>query len=104
MIEARVSEPLVQLRLFASRNFSADVSVMGAVQFGLAGLTVFGVFWTQNVLGFSPILAGAALLPLTIPLLLTSFLAGRAFDRVGPRVLVAGGAILFAAGRPQTPR
>ena len=57
-IQLRVDQPLVELRLFKSSNFSADVGVLGAAQFVLMGLTVFGAIWIQNVLGFDPIQAG----------------------------------------------
>ncbi|HEX5192431.1 MAG TPA: DHA2 family efflux MFS transporter permease subunit [Solirubrobacteraceae bacterium] len=93
----RVTDALIDMRIFRSRNFSADSLVMALVQFGLTGLTVFGALWTQDVLGFGPITTGLAMLPLTIPLLVVSPLAGRLYDRVGARALVAGGALLVAA-------
>jgi EmrB/QacA subfamily drug resistance transporter len=97
-IELRRTAPLVQLRLFASRNFSGDNAVLSAVQFGLTGITVFGALFVQNVLGFSPIEAGLSLLPITLPLLVGAPIAGRAYDRIGPRGLVGGGATLIGAG------
>jgi EmrB/QacA subfamily drug resistance transporter len=97
-LELRRHEPLVELRLFSSRNFSGDNVVLAAVQFGLTGLTVFGALFVQNILGFSPITAGLSLLPVTLPLLVLAPLSGRAYDRIGPRGLVAGGAALVGAG------
>lgn len=97
-VELRVAQPLVQLRLFKSHNFSVDVGVLGAMQFVLMGLTVFGAIWIQNVLGFSPIKAGLSLLPLTIPVLIAAPLAGRFYDRIGPRPLVGMGTALAAIG------
>lgn len=94
LVEPHVREALVELRLFGSRNFSVDALILGLVQFGLTGLTVYGAVWSQTVLGFSPISAGLALLPLTIPLLIVAPLSGRVYDRVGPRVLVSAGALL----------
>jgi EmrB/QacA subfamily drug resistance transporter len=90
-IELRVDQPLVELRLFSSHNFSADVGVLAAVQFTLMGLTVFAAIWIQNVLGFNPIQAGLSLLPLTIPVLFAAPIAGRFYDRIGPRLLVGTG-------------
>jgi EmrB/QacA subfamily drug resistance transporter len=96
--ELRQREPLVQLRLFANRNFSADNLVLASVQFGLTGVSVFGAIWVQDVLEFSAIQAGLSLLPLTIPLLLIAPRAGAIYDRVGPRVLVAAGVATVAVG------
>jgi predicted MFS family arabinose efflux permease len=96
-VEPRVRQALVELRLFQSRNFTVNSVVLGLVQFALTGLTVYGAIWSQSVLGFSPITAGLALLPLTIPVLLVAPFAGRIYDRVGPRWLVASGALLIGA-------
>jgi MFS family permease len=82
--EAHRSSPLVQLKLFASRNFSAGTAVLGCVQFTLIGLTVFGAIYAQEILGFGPITAGLALLPVMLPVMLLSPAAGRAYDRLGP--------------------
>ncbi|HWV86526.1 MAG TPA: DHA2 family efflux MFS transporter permease subunit [Capillimicrobium sp.] len=92
--ELRAREPLVQLRLFKSRNFSADNLVLAVVQFGTIGVSVFGAIWVQDVLGFGPITAGLSLLPLTIPLLLLAPATGKLYDRIGPRAPVAAGAFL----------
>jgi EmrB/QacA subfamily drug resistance transporter len=93
--ELRTPEPLVQLRLFKSGNFTADSVVIAAMQFGLMGVSVFGAIWVQDVLGFGPITAGLSLLPLTIPLLLLSVPTGRLYDRIGPRLPVTLGAVLL---------
>jgi EmrB/QacA subfamily drug resistance transporter len=98
VVERRASQPLVQLRLFASRNFRGDTLVLFCVQFALVALTVFGAIYLQDMLGFDPVKAGVALLPLTLPLLVAAPLAGRIYDRVGPRWPVAIGTAVAAAG------
>jgi EmrB/QacA subfamily drug resistance transporter len=94
-VELRRRDPLLQLRLLRSRNFSADGAILFCAQFGLIGLTVFGAVWVQNVLGFSPITAGLSLLPLTLPLVVMAPIAGRLYDRIGGRALVTGGCLLM---------
>jgi EmrB/QacA subfamily drug resistance transporter len=98
LTEPRSSSPLLQLKLFGSRNFSVGTTVLGCVQFALTGLAVFGPIYVQEILGFDPITAGLALLPLMMPLLLLSPAAGRTYDRLGPRALVTAGAALLGAG------
>jgi EmrB/QacA subfamily drug resistance transporter len=95
--ELRIAQPLIQLRLFRSHNFSGDAFVLFCVEFSLIGLTVFGAVWVQTVLGFDPIDSGLSLLPLTIPLLFVAPVVGRVYDRIGPRGLVSGGCLLVAA-------
>jgi len=96
--ERRRPQPLVQLSLLGLKNFRPDAALLGGVQFALVGASVFGAIWAQHVLGYSPIRAGAALLPLTLPLLVVAPLAGRLYDRVGPRPLLTAGPLLIAAG------
>ena len=59
---------------------------------------MFGVFfyvslYIQNILGYSPIQAGAAFLPMTLLIILVAPIAGRLSDRVGSRWLIAGGMV-----------
>jgi EmrB/QacA subfamily drug resistance transporter len=96
--ETRAAKPLVQLALYRLRNFGADSAILGGVQFALVGASVFGAIWSQQVLGFSAIRAGVGMLPLTIPLLFTAPVAGRFYDRVGPRPLLVTGSLLIGLG------
>jgi EmrB/QacA subfamily drug resistance transporter len=94
--ELRCDQPLVKLALFRRGNFGIDNVILAGVQFALVGVSVFGAIWVQDVLGFGPIEAGLSLLPLTLPLLVAAPLAGRVFDRIGPRAPLAAGALLLA--------
>lgn len=96
--ESRAQAPLVDLKLFRLKNFGADGGVLAAVQFALTGASVFGAVWSQHVLGFSPIQAGVAMLPLTIPLLLVAPMGGRLYDHLGPRLLLTCGSLLIGCG------
>ena len=62
----------------------------------LVGLAMFGVFfyvslYMQQVLGYSPVQAGATFLPMTVLIILVAPQAGRLADRFGSRWLVGGG-------------
>ncbi len=98
LVELEAAAPLIELSLFRSGNFSGDAAVLFIVQFALMGISVFGSIYSQDVLGFSPIEAGLALLPMTIPLLILAPRVGKLYDRIGPRGLVTAGCIAAAAG------
>lgn len=98
MIELRARAPLVELRLFATPNFRGDTIVLFFAQFSLISLTIFGAIYTQDMLGFSPTEAGLGMLPITLPLLVAAPLAGRIYDRAGPRGIVTAGTVLGALG------
>jgi EmrB/QacA subfamily drug resistance transporter len=98
IIEPRVHEPLVELRLFLGRNFAGNNAVLFLVQFALVGMTVFGAIFVQDILGFSSIEAGLSMMAVTLPLLVLAPLAGGIYDKIGPRGLVAAGCAAGAAG------
>ncbi|HEX6312299.1 MAG TPA: MFS transporter [Acidimicrobiia bacterium] len=98
LVELHRVDPLIELSLFRSRNFTGDNIVLFIVQFALMGISVFGSIFVQDSLGFSPVEAGLALLPLTIPLLILAPRVGKLYDRLGPRGLVTAGCAASALG------
>jgi predicted MFS family arabinose efflux permease len=58
----------------------------------------FLTLFVQDVLGYSPLRAGIAFLPITGAIVLTSQFAARSVQRLGPRRLMATGALLAVAG------
>ena len=99
VIERRTKYPLVEFKLLRRLNFlAANLSQMlaGAVELGLGFLIPS---FLLLIIGFDPLVAGLALIPSTVPVILFGPLAGRLFDRVGGRIpLVAGFLILALAG------
>ena len=96
--EARTSAPMMPLRLFAVRNFGwgniATTAIYGALSLGFF---VLGLF-LQQVAGMGATMAGLALLPPTIILLLLSSRMGALAGRHGPRWFMTAGPLLCAAG------
>jgi len=96
--ERRVADPVLPLRLFAVRNFSAGnlttAFVYGALAFG--GFVV--VLFLQQVAGYSATAAGLAMLPVTLLMLVLSSRAGALAGRYGARVFMTAGPLLAAAG------
>ncbi|MEU4200072.1 DHA2 family efflux MFS transporter permease subunit [Streptomyces sp. NPDC026294] len=97
-LRARDTEPLIDIRLFASRSFAASVTVQGLVGLGTyAGLFALPLYY-QMVHGHDARAAGLLVAPLGLGSALAMPLAGRLSDRLGPRSLVRAGAVLAAAG------
>ena len=99
VVERRVAEPLIDFRLFRHSNFLAsNISqlIAGAIELGLGFLLPF---FLLLVVGVGPAVAGIALIPGTLPIILAGPLAGRFFDRYGGRrPLVAGFCVLALSG------
>ncbi len=97
-LELRMEYPLLRLRIFGNRDFTADNIVNFFVRFALFGLSVYAPIFVQDVLGFSAFEAGAATLPATIMLFLVAPRSGKAYDRIGARPLLSTGSLVVAAG------
>jgi EmrB/QacA subfamily drug resistance transporter len=96
LLERHQRLPMLDLSLFRNRGFSGANAVML-----LVGLAMFGVFfyvslYVQQVLGYSPVEAGAAFLPWTLLIILVAPQAGRLSDRIGARSLVTTGLLVLA--------
>ena len=96
LLERNQRLPMLDLSLFRNVGFAGANSVML-----LVGLAMFGVFfyvslYVQQVLGYSPIQAGASFLPWTLLIILIAPQAGRLSDKIGPRPLVASGMVILA--------
>ncbi len=92
LIEGKFAKaPLMPLRIYRSRTLSAanvTVVLVGAATFGM---WFFLTLYLQQVLGYSPLKAGFAFLPMTICIIAGSTIVSRIVQRIGPkRLLVAG--------------
>ncbi len=97
-IESRSQHALMPFSILAQRNRD------GAYVLSLViGVAVFGVFFfttqfVQNILGFSPLAAGVAFLPLSAAIIITAQIVALLVGRVGPRIFITIGPLLVAAG------
>lgn len=96
--ERRSRNPMMPLTIFSSRQFSAANLVTFAVYAALGGFFFIFVSFLQISLGYSPIAAGAASLPVTALMLLFSARSGALAQRIGPRLPLTVGPIVIAAG------
>jgi EmrB/QacA subfamily drug resistance transporter len=97
-VELRSTHPLVPPRLFADRQFSAANGVTLLVYAALGAFFVLLVLHLQVVGGFSPLVAGMSLLPVTVLMLLFSARVGALAQRFGPRFFMTTGPIVAAGG------
>jgi EmrB/QacA subfamily drug resistance transporter len=98
VVQRRSRHPLVPPALFREAQFTAANAVTFLVYAALGVLFVLLVLQLQVVSGFSPLLAGTALLPVTGLMLLFSARVGAAAQRLGPRPFLVGGPLLAATG------
>jgi EmrB/QacA subfamily drug resistance transporter len=96
--QLRSNDPLLNIRLFQRRPFLADSTVMGLLQFALVPITLYTSLYGQNLLGFSPVLAGVSALPLVLPITVAAQFGGRWFDRAGVRQPVLFGLAIATVG------
>ena len=104
VIELRVAEPMVDIRLFRSASFGLGnlAGLMSSV--GRGGLQFMLIIWLQGIWlplhGYSfestPLWAGIYMLPMTAGFLASAPLAGSLADRFGARPFTVGGMLLMA--------
>ncbi len=94
----RQDRPMLAVRLFGDRVFTAGALTALASSAVMMALLLVGSQWLQLVRGWSPLTAGVALVPLAVGGLVGSPLAPSAAALVGVRRVVAGGLALTAAG------
>lgn len=98
LVERRSSHPLVPPDMFANRVFAAANGATLLIYAALGTVFLMLVLHLQVVVGFSPLAAGIALLPVTVIMLLFSARAGALAQRIGPRLPMTIGPLVSAAG------
>jgi EmrB/QacA subfamily drug resistance transporter len=96
--ERRSANPMLPLSIFRSRQFSAANAVTFVVYAALGVVFFLLVSFLQISMGYSPIAAGSASLPVTVLMLLGSARAGELAQRIGPRIPLTLGPLIIAAG------
>ena len=96
--ERRSANPMLPLEIFRSRQFSAANGVTFVVYAALGGVFFLLVSFLQISLGYTPIEAGAASLPVTLLMLLFSARSGAMAQRIGARVPLTIGPLVIALG------
>ncbi len=97
-VESRSADPMLPLRLFRARAFSATAAVTLAVGFALITVPFFFVQYLQGVEGNTALASGIRALPFTILLMVIAPFAGRLANGRGFHVPVAIGSVIAAVG------
>jgi EmrB/QacA subfamily drug resistance transporter len=95
--ELRAAAPMIPMRFFHSRGFSAANATSLLLFFGMFGSIFLLTQFLQLIRGYSPLEAGIRTLPWTGMLVLVGPVAGALSDRIGSRSLVVAGMALVAA-------
>ncbi|HXA29040.1 MAG TPA: MFS transporter [Candidatus Angelobacter sp.] len=103
-IESRYHAPLIRLGIFRVRTLlSANLALLLVVG-GMYALFFFSTLYVQQILGFSPLKAGVAFLPVTVGIGAGSGLAQGFIRRTNPRTVTITGLCIAAAGMLLTTR
>jgi EmrB/QacA subfamily drug resistance transporter len=96
--EARQRNPLFPFSILRINGLAAADLTQVVAMAGFYAMFFFLTLYMQNVLGFSRIQAGAAYIPTTLGVAISSGIASKLFERTGTRPIIITGALLGAAG------
>ncbi|CAM4039854.1 MDR family MFS transporter [Saccharibacillus endophyticus] len=97
IVELRQKEPLLELRVFRSSDFTRGILIAWISQIALFGVMVLIPLFYQSVKGYSPLTTGLVMLPQALATAVMMPIGGRLYDRVGARPLAVTGLGLITA-------
>ncbi len=97
-IERRSRAPLMRLGIFRIRSLAVADTVLLLVASGMFGMFFFASLYVQEILGYSPLRAGLAFLPVTAGIMVGAGLAQQLIRRLGLRNVSMLGIALASAG------
>ncbi|MEY2455183.1 MAG: hypothetical protein QOK06_277 [Acidimicrobiaceae bacterium] len=96
--ELHRDEPMLDMRLFANRSFSASSVALSMLFFAMAGTVFLQAQYLQFILGYTPLVAGFALVPAAFGIMIGTGAGAHVNAMLGGRVAVATGTLIAAAG------
>ncbi|KOU33111.1 MFS transporter [Streptomyces sp. WM6373] len=96
--ERRSPQPITPLHMFADRNRAGTYGIMLMLACAIFGMFFFLTLFVQNVLGFSPIQAGLAFLPVSAVIAVGAGLTAKLLPKFGPKPFMVCGALSSAVG------
>jgi len=97
LIQRRGEHPLLPLRVVLDRDRGGSYLSVAIAGIGMFGVFLFLTYYLQEILGFSPIQAGASFLPMTAAIVATATtVSSLLLKRIGPRPLITLGMLIGA--------
>ena len=96
--ERRSDHPMLPMRFFRNRRYSAAIASLGLVLFALLGMFFLMTQYFQFCLGFDPLKTGLAIGPIALVLLVVAPLSVFVVRRLGTKIVVSSGLLLIAIG------
>ncbi|MFF1368186.1 MFS transporter [Streptomyces virginiae] len=96
--ERRSPQPITPLHMFADRNRAGTYGIMLMLACAIFGMFFFLTLFVQIVLGFSPIQAGLAFLPVSAVIAVGAAITAKLLPKFGPKPFMVTGALSSAAG------
>ncbi len=94
--ELTCEKPAVDLRILKDANFSSGSLIGGLLGMGLFGSLFLLPMFLQQLLGYPALDSGIALMPRSLAMAVAMPVAGKFYNRLGPRVLIGSGLVVTA--------
>lgn len=98
VIELAVEHPLLDVRVFRYWQFTNSLLLLVVLMLGLMVMIFYVPVFLQQGQGLTALEAGLRVLPQALVMVVTMPIAGRLYDRIGPRWLAVGGMTLCSYG------
>ncbi len=94
--ELTCDKPAVDLRILKDLNFTSGSLIGGVIGMGLFGSLFLLPLFLQQLLGYPALDSGVALMPRSLAMAVAMPVAGRFYNRLGPRILIGAGLVVTA--------
>jgi len=96
-VELRQKQPLLELRVFGSSDFTRGIILSWISQVAMFGSILMIPLYLQNIRGYSPLESGLITLPMALASVIFMPIGGRLFDKLGARPLAFSGLTIITA-------